>query len=106
MRKITFFLIAALLIISSKTHANHLFGGTLNYKFISASGPSSTYQVTLELYGTCIISTAQSPVPNMTTLVPEVELYKSGARIKRFNLAYIPDLTKDVTPVDKIRIYR
>lgn len=91
--------ILACSLLGNKIYAQHILGGAISYKYVSSTGTSSTYNVTLELYATCFILGPGESLPNMT-VNPEIELMKSGTRIGRPKLTYVPELSnQDITPL-------
>lgn len=100
------FLVLISILISTLSHAGaaNVLGGAISYKFISASGGSSVYKVTLELDVTCP-SLGMGEVPTNMNVSPEIEVWKAGSRISRVNLSLEQGISGDdiapLCPADK-----
>jgi len=102
MKKIFLLLFSLLFIHGTKTFASNILGGSINYQYISSSGSSSTYKVTLELYTTCyFVGMGEYVYPNMRTVTPEIVIRRGNGDIfSRPVLSLVPDLSgRDITPL-------
>jgi gliding motility-associated-like protein len=101
MKKILLLLFTLLFIHGTKTFASNILGGAINYQFVSSSGNSSTYKVTLELYTTCyFVGMGEYVYPNMRTVTPEIVIKKGDAIFSRPTLICNTSLSgEDITPL-------
>ncbi|MFA6058428.1 MAG: gliding motility-associated C-terminal domain-containing protein [Taibaiella sp.] len=101
MRSLYFLLQLALLVFLAKvTSANHLLGGEINYKFISASGNTQVYRVTLSFFADCSSNIPQGAFSRLVNADPEVRLYRNNTFITSSRLNYDPAQSDiEITPV-------
>lgn len=101
MKRIIIFLLICCVYFPQRVAANHLLGGEISYRFLSASGSIQTYQVTLSFFGDCASNTPDnSAFPALVNADPTVWLYKEGALVKTLDLTYnAAESNKEITPV-------
>jgi gliding motility-associated-like protein len=101
MKKIFLLLLSLMLFFGENTFASNILGGAITYKFISSSGSTSTYRITLELYSTCYVpGMVEYVYGDLHGLTPEILIKKDGIIIDRPKLAYIDSLSgQDITPL-------
>lgn len=85
---------------SIRLHAGvaNILGGSISYKFVSASSESFVYKITLELDATCP-PIGQFEVPTNMNVSPEMDIFKGSNRITRVNLTLENPGGEDVTPL-------
>jgi gliding motility-associated-like protein len=89
-----------LMLWSFATRANHLLGGEINYKFISTSGNTSVYRVTLSLYADCSSNIAGGAYQALPGATPQIVIYKGNNAIDNEYLGYVDSLSDiEITPV-------
>ena len=99
MKKITI-LIALLCCLFGATHANHLLGGEINYRYVSSSGNSQTYRVTLSFFADCQSNTTSSAFQALVGADPLIKLYKGGVQVNSQRLVYdVSQSDVEITPV-------
>jgi gliding motility-associated-like protein len=82
------------------THANHLLGGEINYKFVSSSGNSSLYQVTLSFFADCSSNIPGGAFSALAGANPEIVVYKGNNAFTSQRLTYNTELSDvEITPV-------
>jgi len=86
------------------TFANHLLGGEITYKFISSSGNSQVYEVTLSLYGDCSSNSMDPEIGSAFSALrnanPEITLLKSNTLVTAQRLQYDTFQSNiEITPV-------
>jgi len=82
------------------SHGNHLLGGEINYKFIGASGNTSTYRVSLSLYGDCSSNIPGGAYSALVGANPLLYVFKGANAFTSVNLQYDPSLSNiEITPV-------
>lgn len=81
--------------------ANHLFGGEINYKFVSATGNRQVYEVTLSLFADCSANLPEGGAfASLPFADPLVYLYKGNSMISALNLTYdVAASNREITPV-------
>ncbi|RYZ44936.1 MAG: hypothetical protein EOP49_26200, partial [Sphingobacteriales bacterium] len=101
MTRFYIFLLTLLAIFSGKdAYADHLLGGEINYKFISASGNTQTYRVTLSFFADCSSNTIGGAYAALPTANPMVYVYKGNTEIAAARLqADINKSNVEITPV-------
>src|SRR4051812_29832463 len=93
MRSLYFLLQLILLVfLSTITFANHLLGGEINYKFISASGNTQVYKVTLSFFADCSSNVPQGAFAALVNADPEITLFKDNVAVSTSRLIY--DITQ------------
>lgn len=93
-------LILFTLLLPGTTFANHLLGGEINYSFVSSSGNTQVYKVTLSFFADCSSNIPQTAYPALINADPEIFLLKSNTEISSQRLQYDPSLSNiEITPV-------
>jgi hypothetical protein len=101
MRSFYFLLQLTLLIFLAKaTSANHLLGGEINYKFISASGNTQVYKVTLSFFADCSSNIPQGAFAALVNADPAISLFKNNTLVTSSRLIYDAAQSDiEITPV-------
>lgn len=85
---------------AQSSFANHLLGSEINYSFVSASGNTQTYRITLSFFADCQSNVMGGAFQALIGATPEVILYKGDTRISAINLVYnIAESDIEITPV-------
>lgn len=79
-------------------NASHLLGGEIGYTYISTTGTTHTYKVTLKLFADC--SSTSAALPQLIGANPYVALYNNTSFVNGINLTYNATLSDvEITPV-------
>lgn len=90
----------ALLFCGKISKANHLFGGELNYRYISSNGDRHTYELTLSLYADCSNNFPGTAYSGLFQGNPQVLLLNDNTQIGSQRLGFVPaESNIEITPV-------
>ncbi|WP_118974114.1 gliding motility-associated C-terminal domain-containing protein [Taibaiella koreensis] len=98
MKRILTLLLPFLLLGIATARASHLLGGEIGYTYVSSSGTTHTYKVTLKFFADC--SSTSAALPLLIGANPYVALYDNTSLINGVNLTYNAALSDvEITPV-------
>lgn len=88
------------LFFCGQVSANHLLGGEINYRFVSANGNMQTYRVKLSLFADCSSNFEGGAYQALINANPEVRLYIADIGISSLRLTYnAAESDIEITPV-------
>ncbi len=94
----TCMLLFLLLSFSYAAKASHLLGGEIGYQYVSTTGTTHTYKVTLKFFSDC--SSTSAALPLLIGANPRVALYDNTTYVSALNLTYNAALSDvEITPV-------
>jgi gliding motility-associated-like protein len=99
-RRLPLFLLTLFLIIGNQAFANHLLGGEITYKFVSASGNNQVYRVKLSFFADCSSDVPDGAFRALLNANPYIKLYKDNNLVEGRNLRYnAAESDIEITPV-------
>lgn len=85
-------------LLTFHARASHLLGGEIGYEYLSSSGNTQTYRVTLALFSDC--SSTSAALPLLIGANPIVSLYNNNVLVQSQNLVYQTSISDiEITPV-------
>lgn len=91
-------LLIALLFFYLPAEASHLLGGEIGYQYVSTTGTTHTYRVTLRFFSDC--SSTSAALPLLIGATPRVSLYDNTTWVSAVSLTYDASQSDvEITPV-------